>query len=164
MLFKIEEKIKESEVLFMRKYFMLFLFVIGTLLLLAGCNKDDKDAKEWNDILGKSQLIKVLSPGESDITTIKDNKQIEDFIDKLKIDKWKLEDIPADAKKERKYVMYQKDTIQLGETGKNNTELNEAGHIVKYKDTPYIDLKIKNINISFKVPDDVANYLSDISS
>lgn len=39
----------------MKRYFMLFLFVVGTSLLLAGCNNNDKnaDAEEWNDLLGK---------------------------------------------------------------------------------------------------------------
>jgi len=94
----------------MKRYFILFLFVVGTSLLLAGCNKD-ADAEEWNDLLGKSQIIEVVSPEESDITTITDSKEIKIFVDKLKIEKWKLEEIPADAKKEREYVMYQKDTI-----------------------------------------------------
>src|SRR5690625_2673344 len=60
--------------------------------------------------------------------------------------------------------MYQKDTIHFGETSKNNTELNESAHIVTYEDIPYIDLKIKKFNMSFKVPGDVAKYLSDINS
>jgi len=150
----------------MKRYFMLFLFVIGTSLLLAGCNKDDKDAdaEEWNDFLGKSQIIEVVSPKEFHITTITDSKEIKSFVDKLKIDKWKLEELPADTKKASEYVMYQKDTIHFGETSKNNTELNEAAHIVTYEDIPYIDLKIKNINMSFKVPDDVAKHLSDINN
>jgi len=150
----------------MKKYFTLFLIVIGTSLLLTGCNKDDNDAdaEEWNDLLRKSQIIEVVSPEVSDITTITDSKEIKSFVAKLKIDKWKLEELPADAKKEREYVMYQKDTIHLGETSKNNTELNVAAHIVTYEDIPYIDLKIKNFNMSFKVPGDVAEYLSDINS
>lgn len=117
---------------------------------------------EWS--FGESQIIEVVSPKESHITTITDSQEIKSFVDKLKIDKWKLEELPADTNKASEYVMYQKDTIHFGETSKNNTELNESAHIVTYEDIPYIDLKIKKFNMSFKVPGDVAKYLSDINS
>src|SRR5699024_11873121 len=78
---------------------------------------------------GKS-IIEVVSPKESHITTITDSQEIKIFVDKLKIDKWKLEELPADTNKASEYVMYQKDTIHFGETSKNNTELNESAHIV----------------------------------
>src|SRR5690625_1083068 len=114
----------------MKKYFTLFLIVIGTSLLLTGCNKDDNDAdaEEWNDLLRKSQIIEVVSPEVSDITTITDSKEIKSFVAKLKIDKWKLEELPADAKKEREYVMYQKDNIHL-RSEEHTSELQSRGNL-----------------------------------
>ncbi|NGY89581.1 hypothetical protein F3K44_02635 [Bacillus megaterium] len=80
------------------------------------------------------------------------------------MDKWNVAEIPADAKKENVYKMYQEGTAKLGETSnKGKKELKQVATIITYKGIPYIDVEIKNLNLKLKVPNDVSEYLSSQS-
>ncbi|MGG3892038.1 hypothetical protein [Metabacillus fastidiosus] len=149
----------------MKKISLLFLCIITVVILLTGCNLNDKDKSlDWNESIEKSKKIEVMLPGDSKaVVTITDSQEIENFIESLKINEWKLADKPSQAEEQAKYILYQADTGHLGESKKDNTELMEIAYIVTYKDIPYIDLRIKNMSLSFKVPDDTSSYFFNIS-
>ncbi|MED4403475.1 hypothetical protein ABET41_13600 [Metabacillus fastidiosus] len=149
----------------MKKVSVLFLSIITVVILLTGCNLNDKDKSfDWNESIEKSKKIEVVLPGDSKAAvTIIDSEEIENFVESLKVNEWKLADKPLQAEEQAKYILYQADTVHLGESNKDNTELIEIAYIVTYKDIPYIDLRIKNVSLSFKVPDDVSSYLFNIS-
>ncbi|WP_085521833.1 hypothetical protein [Tuberibacillus sp. Marseille-P3662] len=147
----------------MKKIFMLFLFVTSISFLLVSCKVGDNksDDKNWTASLDKAQKIEVLSPkGSEPITTMTNDQEIKKFVKALKLDKWKMKDVPSKAIKGEKYKMYQENTVKLGESGKGKNELNKIAGMTTYKDTPYIDFNIKNNTFSFKVPEEVAEYLS----
>lgn len=45
------------------------------------------------------------------------------------------------------------------ESGKDKKELHEIGTMTVYKDVSYVEVKIKNKKMGFKVPEDVAGKL-----
>ncbi|MED4534592.1 hypothetical protein [Metabacillus fastidiosus] len=149
----------------MKKVSVLILSIITVVILLTGCNLNDKDKSfDWNKSIEKSKKIEVMLPGDSRAAvTITDSKEIENFVESLNVNEWKLADKPSQTEEQAKYILYQADTAHLGESKKGNTELMEIAYIVTYKDIPYIDLRIKDVSLSFKVPDDVSSYLFNIS-
>ncbi|QLK07299.1 lipoprotein, putative [Priestia megaterium] len=118
--------------------------------------------------LGFDQAKKVgissVNHPEIVLDTIDKKQDINTFINKLKVDKWNVADLPADAKKENVYKMYQEGTVKLGEaSNKGKKELKQVATITTYKGIPYIDVEIKNLNLNLKVPNDVSEYLSSQS-
>jgi hypothetical protein len=57
--------------------------------------------------------------------------------------------------------MYQEDTVKLGEPNTDEKGLKQSATIITYKDSPYIELRTKKLYLYFKVPKDVAEYLSN---
>lgn len=148
----------------MKKGLMLFLLVISVSLILAGCNTGEKntDNRSWTNTLGKAQKVKIISPDGSDvITSISDDKDIENFIDAVKVDEWNSADIPSGATKGKMYKMYQEDTVKLGESNKQTGNLNEIVTMTTYKNVPYIKFSFKSYSFNFKVPEDVSEYLNN---
>ncbi|USK80085.1 hypothetical protein LHV56_25480 [Peribacillus frigoritolerans] len=146
----------------MKKVCMIFIFVFSISILLFGCSNENKDMKE-DFGLEKIQKIEVSSVKNPElILNVIDNKDgVNEFVNTLKVDKWSIVDIPSNATKENIYKMSQEDTVKLGESNTDEKELKQIATITTYKDSPFINFKTKKLNFSFKVPKDVAEYLSN---
>ncbi|MGE7183966.1 hypothetical protein ACQKKK_08130 [Peribacillus sp. NPDC006672] len=146
----------------MKKVCMVFIFVFSMTILLFGCSNEKKDMKE-DFGLEKVQKIEVSSVENPElILNVIDNKDgVNEFVNTLKVDKWSIVDIPSNATKENIYKMFQEDTVRLGESNTDEKELKQVATIITYKDSPFINFKTKKLNFSFKVPKDVAEYLSN---
>jgi len=148
----------------MKKGLMMFLLVVIVSTLLMGCGSGKKnDDSSLTDSFEKTQKVEVISSdGSNVITTISDDKDIENFIDALKIDDWDSADIPSGATEEKTFKMYQKDTVKLGESENQKDNLNEVASMTTYKDVPYIKFSLKSFSFNFKVPEEVHEYLNSI--
>ncbi|MGR6341505.1 hypothetical protein ACU5CE_27460 [Priestia megaterium] len=151
----------------MKKVYIGVIAALSISILLFGCSSKEKEMKE-NVNLGFDQAkkVEVSSVNHSDVVlnTIDKQQDINTFINKLKVDKWDVADLPADAKKENVYKMYQEGTVKLGESSnKNEKELQQVAIVTTYKGIPYVSVEIKKLNLSLKVPNDVSEYLSSQS-
>ncbi|MHC5530690.1 hypothetical protein [Priestia megaterium] len=148
----------------MKKVYIGVIAALSISILLFGCNSKEKEMKEDVNLgFDQAKKVEVSSVNHSDVVlnTIDKQQDINTFINKLKVDKWNVADLPADAKKENVYKMYQEGTVKLGEaSNKGKKELKQVAIITTYKGIPYIDVEIKNLNLKLKVPNDVSEYLS----
>jgi hypothetical protein len=151
----------------MKKVYIGVIVALSISILLFGCSSKEKEMKENVDLgFDQAKKVKVSSVNHPEIVlnTIDKKQDIHTFINKLKVDKWNVADLPADAKKENVYKMYQEETVKLGEvSNKGKKELKQVATITTYKGIPYIDVEIKNLNLKLKVPNDVSEYLSSQS-
>jgi hypothetical protein len=151
----------------MKKVYIGVIVALSISILLFGCSSKEKEMKENVDLgFDQAKKVKVSSVNHPEIVlnTIDKKQDIHTFINKLKVDKWNVADLPADAKKENVYKMYQEETVKLGEvSNKGKKELKQVATITTYKGIPYIDVEIKNLNLKLKVPNDVSKYLSSQS-
>ncbi len=143
----------------MKKVCMIFIFVS---VLLFGCSNEKKDLKE-DPGLDKSQKIEVSSKENPELvlSVIDNQEEVSEFVNTLKINKWRIVDTPSTSTKKYIYKMYQEDTVKLGEPNTDEKELKQIATIITYKDSPYIELRTKKLHLNFKVPKDVAEYLSN---
>lgn len=147
----------------MKKVNFTFIFVLSISIILLGCSKEEENTKE--DLgLEKVKKIEILSVEHPEsVLGILDNKDaINDFVNKLMIHKWSIEDIPSGSTKSSVYNMYQEDTVQLGENNTKEKELRQVATITTYKDISYINFQTEKLNFSFKIPKDAAEYLANI--
>lgn len=151
----------------MKKVYIGVIAALSISILLFGCSSKEKDMKEDVNLgFDQAKKVEVSSVNHPDVVlnTIHKQQDINTFINKIKVDKWNVADLPADAKKENVYKMYQEGTAKLGETSnKGKKELKQVATITTYKGIPYIDVEIKNLNLKLKVPNDVSEYLSSQS-
>lgn len=151
----------------MKKVYIGVIAALSISILLFGCSSKEKDMKEDVNLgFDQAKKVEVSSVNHPDVVlnTIDKQQDINTFINKLKVDKWNVADLPADAKKENVYKMYQVGTVKLGETSnKGKKELKQVAKITTYKGIPYIDVEIKDLNLKLKVPNDVSEYLSSQS-
>ncbi|MFL0475406.1 hypothetical protein ACH0CI_25800 [Priestia sp. 179-F W1.4 NHS] len=151
----------------MKKVYIGVIAALSISILLFGCSSKEKDMKEDVNLgFDQAKKVEVSSVNHPDVVlnTIDKQQDINTFINKIKVDKWNVAEIPADAKKENVYKMYQEGTAKLGETSnKGKKELKQVATIITYKGIPYIDVEIKNLNLKLKVPNDVSEYLSSQS-
>ena len=151
----------------MKKVYIGVIVALSISILLFGCSSKEKEMKENVDLgFDQAKKVKVSSVNHPEIVlnTIDKKQDIHTFINKLKVDKLNVADLPADAKKENVYKMYQEETVKLGEvSNKGKKELKQVATITTYKGIPYIDVEIKNVNLNLKVPNDVSKYLSSQS-
>lgn len=143
----------------MKKVCMIFIFVS---VLLFGCSNEKKDLKE-DPGLDKSQKIEVSSEENPELvlSVIDNQDEVNEFVNTLEINKWRIVDTPSTSTKEYIYKMYQEDTVKLGEPNTDEKGLKQIATIITYKDSPYIELRTKKLHLYFKVPKDVAEYLSN---
>ncbi|MCM3170319.1 hypothetical protein [Peribacillus frigoritolerans] len=143
----------------MKKVCMIFIFVS---VLFFGCSNEKKDLKE-DPGLNKSQKIEVSSEENPDLvlSVIDNQDEVSEFVNTLEVDKWRIVDNPPNSTKEYIYKMYQEDTVKHGEPNTDKKELKQIATIITYKDSPYIELRTKKLHLNFKVPKDVAEYLSN---
>ncbi|PCD05804.1 hypothetical protein CMV16_20740 [Peribacillus simplex] len=143
----------------MKKVCMLLIFVS---VFLFGCSNEKKDLKE-DPGLDKSEKIEVSSEENPDLvlSVIDNQDEVSEFVNTLEIDKWRISDAPSTSTKEYMYKMYQEGTVTLGEKKTDKKKLKQIATIITYKDSPYIELRTKKLHLNFKVPKDVAEYLSN---
>lgn len=143
----------------MKKVCMLLIFVS---VFLFGCSNEKKDLKE-NPGLDKSEKIEVSSEENPELvlSVIDNQDEVNEFVNTLEINKWRIVDTPSTSTKEYIYKMYQEDTVKLGEPNTDEKGLKQIATIITYKDSPYIELRTKKLHLYFKVPKDVAEYLSN---
>ncbi|USK74399.1 hypothetical protein [Peribacillus frigoritolerans] len=143
----------------MKKVCMICIFVS---VLLFGCSNEKKDLKEDPELY-KSQKIEVSSEENPDLvlSVIDNQDEVSEFVNTLEINKWRIADAPSTSTKEFMYKMYQEDTVKLGKPNTDKKELKQIATIITYKDSPYIELRTKKLHLNFKVPKDVAEYLSN---
>ncbi|WP_411739084.1 hypothetical protein [Peribacillus sp. S4] len=141
----------------MKKVCMIFIFVS---VLLFGCSNEKKDLK-GDPGLDKSEKIEVSSEENPELvlSVIDNQDEVNEFVNTLEINKWRIVDTPST--KEYIYKMYQEDTVKLGEPNTDEKGLKQIATIITYKDSPYIELRTKKLHLYFKVPKDVAEYLSN---
>jgi hypothetical protein len=153
--------------IFMKKVYIGVIVALSISILLFGCSSTEKEMKEDVDLgFDQAKKVEVSSVNHPEIVldTIDKKQDINAFINKLKVDKWNVADLPADAKKDNVYKMYQEETVKLEEvSNKGKKELKQVATITTYKGIPYIDVEIKNLNLKLKVPNDVSEYLSSQS-
>lgn len=139
---------------------LIWIVLLGITLLLVGCqnNTEELDVSSSLDV---TQKIDVVLPGTDEkIVTIEDDQDIADFVNALQIDDWVMEKVPTDASVDRQFNMYQSDTKKLGESSVDKSSLSEAAQMTTYQNSPYLDFSVKNITLSFKIPNEVMEYLS----
>ncbi|MEP9409123.1 hypothetical protein ABKP09_22700 [Peribacillus frigoritolerans] len=143
----------------MKKVCMLLIFVS---VFLFGCSNEKKDLKE-NPGLDKSEKIEVSSEENPELvlSVIDSQDEVNEFVNTLEVDKWRIVDTPPSSTKGYIYKMYQEDTVKLGEPITDEKGLKQIPTIITYKDSPYIELRTKKLHLYFKVPKDVAEYLSN---
>ncbi|MFL0498944.1 hypothetical protein [Priestia megaterium] len=148
----------------MKKVYIGVIAALSISILLFGCSSKEKEMKEDVNLgFDQAKKVEVSSVTHPDVVlnTIDKQQDINTFINKLKVDKWNAAEIPADAKKENVYKMYQEGTVKLGESSnKGKKDLKQVAAVTTYKGIPYIDVEIKNLNLQLKVPNDVSEYLS----
>ena len=151
----------------MKKVYIGIIAALSVSILLFGCSSKEKEMKKDVNLgFDQAKKIEVSSTNHPDVVlnTIDKQQDINTFINKLKVDKWNVAEIPADAKKENVYKMYQEGTVKLGESSnKGKKDLKQVATVTTYKGIPYIDVEIKNLNLKLKVPNDVSEYLSSQS-
>ncbi|WP_019244087.1 MULTISPECIES: hypothetical protein [Bacillus] len=145
----------------MKKISRILILFFSISIILLGCSKEKENLKKDLN-LEKAQKIEVLSVDnqKSVLNVITSKTDINEFVHSLQMDKWRIKDIPLNVTREKIYKMYQEDTTKLGESSTDKKELKQIATIITYKDSPYITFKIKKLNLSFKVPKDVEEYLS----
>ncbi len=142
---------------------MFLLGVIGSILLV-GCStgKGNDDI----DLIGnfeETQKIEIILSDDSEIiTTISDDKDIENFVDALKMDDWDPVEIPTEAIKGKTFKIYRKDAAKLSWSAKQKDKLKEVATMTTYEDVPYIKFNLKKFSFSFEVPAEVHEYLNSL--
>lgn len=122
------------------------------VLTMTGC-AEDKEFKEdeVSESLTKSQKIKVKSVKDSSVVySTTDQSDIDRFVEKLKLEDWEPASVPEKAEAQYEYILHY------------NSGADDTNRLITYKNTPYIKYTMWKLSISFKVPDDVANFLNDV--
>lgn len=143
----------------MKKVCMILIFVS---VLLFGCSNEKKDLKEDPELY-ESEKIEVSSEENPELvlSVIDNQDEVGEFVNTLEVDNWRIVDTPPNSTKGYIYKMYQEDTVKLGEPNTDEKGLKQIATIITYKDSPYIELRTKKLHLNFKVPKDVAEYLSN---
>ena len=140
----------------MGKKYLLPLLLLFTLVLAAcaGTNSDTQEKKE--------QYIAITDAADGEtIKTLNTDEAIEDFINKLALENWKIESLPSDTQAERKFILNQSETIKLGQD-KDDLTLSPGAELISYGDAPYVTLDIKGFQLTFAVPQTTADYLHNL--
>jgi hypothetical protein len=149
----------------MKRFYFLFIAILCMSTFLFGCSAKEKDMKNDLDVgMDQTQKIEVASAKSpnSALTVIDKKEDINNFISKLKVNKWNIAELPSNATENNIYKLYQKETVKLGdESNKDEKNLQKVATITTYKSSPYINFQTKGLNLNLKVPKDVAKYLSN---
>ena len=153
----------------MKKVLLAVLIGVIVSTLLMGCSSGEgNDEGSLLDKLKdfkKTQKIEVISSDDAEkMTTMTSNKEIESFIEELKMDDWDWDpvDLPSEAIKGKIFKIYRKDAAKLSWSKKNKDNLNEVATMTTYENVPYIKLNLKKFSFNFKVPEEVHEYLNSM--
>ena len=80
----------------MKKIIMALVLVLG---ILCGCQeKESKEISDYGQELEKAQEITVISANTANVAAVLDEKkELEKFVEELKIEKWELAKAPEKA-------------------------------------------------------------------
>ena len=148
----------------LKRQLLLLLISISFLVLMVGCKAGNNhtDDKDWANDLEDTQKIEIRSSEHAKpVSIINDNQEITAFVKELKLDKWEIKGVPSNATKAKEIKFYHLDTIKLSESSEGKKTLEQVATVSTYKDIPYLDLTLKSITLSFKVPKDVSFFLSE---
>lgn len=139
---------------------LLTFILITSLLLCGGCaNHEKEDTSEYYGELYKAQEISIVPANASTAAqTLTDPQEISDFISALDLEHWELKEIPDGAKLSGTFQFSQEETILFGES-ETDGNLYPVCEIISYQKTPYLMLKVSSLETSFKVPEQVHEYL-----
>ncbi|SDY35357.1 hypothetical protein [Thermoactinomyces sp. DSM 45892] len=142
----------------MKKAFSLFMFVSSIVTLLCGCTNSDHDLG-----IEKTQKVEVSSAENpnSILKIFNEQDEVTEFVNRMKVDQWKISDVSPNLDANKVYKLYQADTITLGESNNRERKLNQTAEIVTYKKSPYITFRTNHLSFDFKIPKDVEEYLSN---
>ena len=139
--------------------------IILVLSVLMGCSSGKKnESTDFVDDLDATQKIEVVSREDSIIATISDNKELENFVEMLKIEDWEwdVSTIPSDTSEEKTFKFYRKDASNINVLGKGKNQLYEVATLTTYEDVPYITFQIHALSLNAKIPTEVHQYLNEI--
>lgn len=147
-----------------KRLILTFILFCLCFCALVGCNKtfqESETSSPDSTSLSKAQKIEVISSDDgSVIQTLTSNEDIENFINNLKMETWDYVSPPAnETEKQFEFIMYQEDTLKLGETKKKNPELHEMGKLIVYKDISNLTFELPLIKFTVILPEDVNHYL-----
>lgn len=141
----------------MKKIFLILAAILT--LLLSGCQTNrGTDISAYSDTIAKAQEITVVSADTSEILEMITSKnEIENFVQSLDSDKWKLKALPDNTTKIGSFNLSQEETIKYGQTDTNGT-LHKVATITLY-DNSYISIEISGVEMTFAVSENTADYL-----
>lgn len=137
----------------MKKFTTTSFIILGLTIALVGCNATNED----ESLSETGQKIEVVTNGETEKVMTSD-QEIEDFVESLNMEEWELGQLPEHATESKRYELYNLDTITLVDITPND-EPSMNGIILTYEDIPYVTISIDNLDIDFKVPDEVVDRL-----
>lgn len=153
----------------MKKVLLAVLIGIIVSTLLMGCSSEEgNDEGSLLDKLKdfkKTQKIEVISSDDAEkMTTMTSNKEIEKFVEALKMDDWDWDpvELPAEAIQDKTFKIYRKDAAKFSWLKKKENRFNEVATMTTYKDAPYIRLNMKVFGFNFEVPEEAYEYLSSM--
>lgn len=139
----------------MRILFCALVFILCVSLLI-GCSKENENIVDLKNTQ-KVEIVTVDEP-ESILNTLEHREEIDDFVQKLKVDSWSYDSIPADAIECNMFKIYQPETVKLdGDQLERKAQL--VAIITIFQEGPYIKFETKHSTINFKAPVDVIEYL-----
>lgn len=143
----------------MKKILTAILSIL-ILIGICGCGftqRQDVDMSKYSSKIEKSDRIDVMK-NEERLDLISGHNNIEDFITSLKIEEWKMKDLPKDSKVDLEFVLYS--TKNQDDEESSNYEFEEKGRILTYEDSRYLTLTVDKLEFHFKVPKEVIEYLN----
>lgn len=133
------------------KRFTLILAVFILACLVTACT-NEKDESHAQGI----EVIDVASGETKSVLTT--DQEIDEFVDTVLIDGWKIENRPDNAVAETEFVLNVQETIKLGE-GKDDVSLTTGATLTTYKDIDYVTVDVKGFHLDLKVTAQAAEYL-----
>ena len=137
------------------------ILILMLFFAVGGCSfsiNKDFNINDYSDTINKSDRIDVLKNNKR-IDLISGHSNIEDFVDAIKINEWKIKDLPESEVTDLEFILFKKEA-QKSTNDKKDNEFIQVASIVTYKDSNYVTLKLSNISFDFKVPDDVKDYFN----
>lgn len=141
---------------------ILLLLLVATMLL-CGCYDDNEkeDISDYSGELSKAQQIAVIPVDTShEMKILKESGELSEFISALDTERWELDELPETADVLGTFVFSQEETVKFGESATDG-ELYQVCEMICYEEIPYITLKMAELEMTFKVSGETAEYLGD---
>ena len=141
----------------------ILLLLLMATMLLCGCHDDNEkeDISGYSGELSKAQQITVIPADTShEMKILKENVELSEFISALDTERWELDELPETADVLGTFVFSQEETVKFGESATDG-ELYQVCEMICYEEIPYITLKMAELEMTFKVSGETAEYLGD---